>query len=209
MTTTLIIIRHGETFWNRERRIQGHLDSALTPEGIAQAQACATRLATEKIDAVVVSDLNRAQHTAKILIAGRALSMTADATLRERCFGAGEGMTYADMDTKYPQMFAQTGLVDAEFTLPDGETRADFHARVKTSIEKLAVAHAGKCLLIVTHGGVLGVIYRWLNEMPIASAQRVAIPNVAYNRISIQPDGWKIDVWADTSHLVDHTVEDG
>ncbi len=209
MTTTLIIIRHGETFWNRERRIQGHLDSALTPEGIAQAQACATRLATEKIDAVVVSDLNRAQHTAKILTAGRALSMNSDVSLRERSFGSGEGMTYADMDTKYPQMFAQTGLVDAEFTLPDGETRADFHARVKTSIEKLAAAHAGKCLLVVTHGGVLGVIYRWLNEMAIASAQRVAIPNVAYNRILVAPDGWKIEVWADTRHLVDHTVEDG
>ena len=209
MTTTLIIIRHGETFWNRERRIQGHLDSALTPKGFAQAHACATRLAAEKIDAVVVSDLYRAQHTAKILTAGRALAMTSDATLRERCFGAGEGMTYAEMDSKYPQMFAQTGLVDAEFTLPDGETRADFHARVKTSIEKLAVAHAGKCLLIVTHGGVLGVIYRWLNEMPVASAQRVAIPNVAYNRISIEPHGWKIETWADTRHLVDHTAEDG
>ena len=209
MTTTLIIIRHGETFWNRERRIQGHLDSALTPEGIAQAQACATRLATEKIDAVVVRDLNRAQHTAKILTAGRALSMNSDVSLRERSFGSGEGMTYAEMDTKYPQMFAQTGLVDAEFTLPDGETRADFHARVKTSIEKLAAAHAGKCLLVVTHGGVLGVIYRWLNEMAIASAQRVAIPNVAYNRILVAPDGWKIEVWADTRHLVDHTVEDG
>ena len=209
MTTTLIIIRHGETVWNRERRIQGHLDSALTPEGIAQANACAARLAPEKIDAVIYSDLIRAQHTANILTAGRALSMTADATLRERCFGTGEGMTYAEMDTKYPQMFAQTGLVDAEFTLPDGETRANFHHRVKTSIERLAAAHAGKCLLVVTHGGVLGVIYRWLNEMPIASAQRVAIPNVAYNRISIQPDGWKIEVWADTHHLADHTVEDG
>ena len=80
---------------------------------------------------------------------------------------------------------------------------------MKTSIEKLVAAHTGKCLLIVTHGGVLGVIYRWLNKMPIASAQRVAIPNVAYNRISAAPDGWKIEVWADTRHLLDHTVEDG
>ena len=209
VTTTLIIIRHGETEWNRERRIQGHLDSALTPKGFAQAHACAARLAPEKIDAVVTSDLYRAQHTAKILTTGRALSMTSEATLRERSFGAGEGMTYAEMDSKYPQIFAQTSLVDAEFTLPEGETRADFHARVKTSIEKLVAAHTGKCLLIVTHGGVLGVIYRWLNKMPIASAQRVAIPNVAYNRISAAPDGWKIEVWADTRHLLDHTVEDG
>ena len=206
-TTTLIVIRHGETFWNREHRIQGHLDSALTPDGIAQAEACARRLADEQIDVVVASDLGRVRHTAEILLAGRALPVAFDASLRERCFGTGEGMTYAEMDGKYPQLFSQVGLVDSEFTLPEGETRAAFHARVNAAINRLATAHAGKRLLIVTHGGVLGVIYRWLNDMPIASAQRVAIPNVGYNRISVHPSGWKIDVWADTSHLAVETFE--
>ena len=208
-TTTIIIIRHGETFWNRERRIQGHLDSALTPDGIAQAQACAKRLTGEPIDTVVASDLGRVRHTAQMLIAGRALRVRFDDSLRERCFGIGEGLTYAEMDSKYPQMFAQSGLVNAEFTLPEGESRAAFHARVITSIERLAAAHAGKCLLVVTHGGVLGAIFRWLNNMPIASAQRIAIPNVAYNRISVQPSGWKIEVWADTTHLTGNTFEAG
>ena len=208
MTTTLILIRHGETFWNREHRIQGHLDSALTPEGIAQAQACAKRLEGEQIDAVVASDLGRVQHTAKILINGRALPVNLDAYLRERSFGAGEGMTYADMDAKYPQMFSTTGLVDAEFTLPDGESRATFHQRVKACIEAIAVAHAGKRVLVVTHGGVLGVIYRWLNDLPIG-AQRIAIPNAGYNRLSTGPDGWTIDVWGDTGHLDIDTSEAG
>ena len=207
-TTILIIVRHGETFWNREHRIQGHLDSVLTPKGIAQAGACAKRLAAEPIDAVVASDLGRVRHTAEILINGRTLPMAFDASLRERCFGIGEGLTYAEMDGKYPQMFAQAGLVDSEFTLPDGESRAVFHARVQASINRLAIAYAGKCVLVVSHGGVLGVIYRWLNNMPIASSQRVAIPNVAYNRISIQPCGWKIEVWADTSHLGEDTFEE-
>ena len=207
MKTELILIRHGETFWNREHRIQGHLDSALTPEGIAQAEACARRLADEQIDVVVASDLGRVRHTAEILLAGRALPVTFDASLRERCFGTGEGMTYAEMDGKYPQLFSQVGLVDSEFTLPEGETRAAFHARVNAAINRLATAHAGKRLLIVTHGGVLGVIYRWLNDIPIASAQRVAIPNVGYNRISLHPSGWKIDAWADTSHLAVETFE--
>ena len=206
-TTTLIVIRHGETFWNREHRIQGHLDSALTPEGIAQAEVCARRLADEQIDVVVASDLGRVRHTAEILLAGRALLVAFDASLRERCFGTGEGMTYAEMDGKYPQLFSQVGLVDSEFTLPEGETRAAFHARVNAAINRLATAHAGKRLLIVTHGGVLGVIYRWINDMPIASAQRVAIPNVGYNRISLHPSGWKIDVWADTGHLAVETFE--
>jgi probable phosphoglycerate mutase len=105
------------------------------------------------------------------------------------------------MDSKYPQMFVQAGLVDAEFTLPGGETRSSFHARVNAAINRLAVEHAGKCLLVVTHGGVLGAIYRRLNNLHIASSQRVAIPNVGYNRISVAQESWKIEVWADTSHL--------
>ncbi len=208
MTTTFIIIRHGETFWNREHRIQGHRDSALTPEGIAQAEACARRLQSEAIDVVIASDLNRVQHTANILTGDRNLPTTFDASLRERCFGIGEGMTYAEMETKYPQMFSTTGLVDAELTLPEGESRAVFHHRVKSSIEGLTVAHAGKRILVVTHGGVLGVIYRWLNDLPVG-AQRIAIPNVGYNRLSVGPDGWKIDVWGDTSHLSAGTFEAG
>lgn len=207
-TTTLIVIRHGETFWNREHRIQGHLDSDLTPEGIAQAQACAMRLVDEHIDAVVASDLNRVQHTAGILIRGRSLPIQSDVSLRERCFGIGEGLTYAEMDTKYPQMFSATGLVDAEFTLPEGESRAVFHERVKTAIERLAAVHAGKRILVVTHGGVLGVIYRWLNKLPVG-ARKIAIPNVGYNRISVLQGNWKIEAWGDTSHLDVDTFEAG
>ena len=207
-TTTIIIIRHGETFWNREQRIQGHRDSALTPDGIAQAQACAIRLSAETIDAVVASDLKRVRHTTEILLGKRALPVAFDASLRERSFGIGEGLTYAEMDGKYPQMFSKSGLVDAEFTLPEGESRAIFHQRVQASLERLASVHAGKCLLVVTHGGVLGVVYRCINRLPVG-AQATAIPNVGYNRISVGPNGWNIDVWGDTSHLDGGTFEDG
>ena len=207
-TTTLIVIRHGETFWNREQRIQGHLNSELTPEGIAQAEACAARLMDEHIDVVVASDLDRVQHTAEILVGGRALPMARDVSLRERCFGIGEGMTYAEMDARYPQMFTTNGLVDAEFTLPKGESRALFHQRIKKSIEGISTVYAGKRVLVVTHGGVLGVIYRWLNNLQVGS-QKIAIPNVGYNRISTSADGWKIEIWGDTSHLEVDTFEAG
>ena len=206
--TTLIVIRHGETFWNREQRIQGHLNSDLTPEGIAQAEACAMRLVEEHIDVVVASDLGRVRHTAEILVKGRALAVALDSSLRERCFGIGEGLTYAEMDTRYPQMFSTTGLVDAEFTLPEGESRAVFHQRIRASIERICNVYVGKRVLVVTHGGVLGVIYRWLNDLPVGS-QKIAIPNVGYNRISASRDGWKIEIWGDTSHLDVDTVEAG
>ena len=208
MTTTFIIIRHGETYWNREHRIQGHLDSDLTPEGIAQAAACALRLKGETIEAVVASDLGRVRHTTDILTKGLALPIHFQPSLRERSFGIGEGMTYAEMEAAYPQMFSTTGLVDAEFTLPEGESRNVFHQRVRSAIEQLAIAHAGNRVLIVTHGGVLGVIYRWLNNLPVG-ALKIAIPNVGYNRISTAQGNWKIDVWGDTGHLDTGTFEDG
>ena len=206
--TTLIIIRHGETYWNREHRIQGHLDSCLTPEGITQAEACAIRLKYETIEAVVASDLGRVRHTTDILTKGLPLPIHFLPSLRERCFGVGEGMTYAEMEAAYPRMFSATGLVDAEFTLPDGESRNVFHQRVRAAIEDLAITHAGKRVLVVTHGGVLGVVYRWLNALPVG-ALKIAIPNVGYNRISTAQGGWKIEVWGDTNHLAVGTFEDG
>lgn len=199
MTTKIILIRHGETEWNRERRIQGHLDSALTPLGVAQARAGAARLAGESIDVVFASDLARVQHTARLLVAGRDLPLLQDANLRERAFGIGEGLTYEEMYQQYPAEDRHIGLVNSEFTLPGGEPRDHFHERIKGAIARLALAHEGQNLLVVTHGGVLGVVYRWLRSRP--STERVAIPNVGYNRISESAGVWDVEVWADTSHL--------
>src|SRR5258706_16413755 len=91
MRTTLVLIRHGETEWNRQARIQGHTDSALTPEGVAQAEAGAPRLGREKIDHLVASDLGRPRHTAGILHAPIGLPVHPDAGLPERCFRIREG----------------------------------------------------------------------------------------------------------------------
>lgn len=89
-----------------------------------------------------------------------------------------------------------------------GESRRQFHQRITTALKQIVEEHAGKRILVVTHGGVLGVIYRWLNELPIASAQKVEIPNVAYNRVTINDGTWMLDVWADTAHLTFNTFEE-
>ena len=201
MTTKIILIRHGETEWNRERRIQGHLDSALTPLGVAQARAGASRLAQEAIGVVIASDLARVQHTARLLVLGRNLPLTIDENLRERSFGIGEGLRYDEVYEKYPTEDRRIGLVNSEFTLPGGEPREHFHARIKSAIARVAVSYAGQNLLVVTHGGVLGVVYRWLRGL--AHSERVAIPNVGYNRISQLAGVWNVEVWADTTHLGD------
>lgn len=207
MTTTLIIIRHGETTWNREGRIQGHLDSPLTAEGIAHAITCAERLHAEAIDHIIASDLQRAKHTASILNQAMALPIQYDQALRERCFGGAEGKTYAELELLHPELFSRTKPADPDFSLDGAESRQQFHERVTVALEKLADQNVGKRILVVTHGGVLGVIYRWLNGLPINSIIQVEIPNVAYNRVTITGGNWKLEAWADSAHLPAATFE--
>lgn len=200
-TTTLILVRHGETEWNRAGRIQGHTDSALTAEGIAQAEACALRLRDERIEQIIASDLARAQHTAILLNKSLQQPLRLDASLRERSFGIAEGSTYAELDLLYPELFSRVREVDPHYSVEGAESRAQFHQRVRDSIQMIAAQHAGQRVLVVTHGGVLGAIYRWLHHLPIASPHKIEIPNVGYNRIALTDDEWRVEVWGDVSHL--------
>lgn len=204
--TTLILIRHGETEWNREGRIQGHTDSALTAAGIAQAEACAARLGDDHInhaiDQIIASDLGRTRHTAALLNSRLQQPIHVDARLRERSFGIAEGSTYSELDSQYPEMFSRLREVDPHYAIEGAESRAQFHQRVRESIHAIAAQHVGQRVLLVTHGGVLGAIYRWLNNLSIASPHKIDIPNVGYNRISTVGDEWRVEVWGDVSHLV-------
>lgn len=210
----MILIRHGETEWNRAGRIQGHTDSALTAEGIAQAEACAARLGDDHagynnkhnigyiIDYIIASDLGRTRHTAALLNTRLQQPIHLDARLRERSFGIAEGSTYSELDTQYPEMFSRAREVDPHYTIEGAESRAQFHQRVRETILAVAAQHAGQCVLVVTHGGVLGAIYRWLHHLPIASPHKIDIPNVGYNRIAVRNDEWRVEVWGDVSHLI-------
>lgn len=203
--TSLILVRHGETTWNREGRIQGHSDSALTPEGVAQAHAMGERLLkdikTDLIDQVVASDLPRAAHTARLITARTGHTIRFIDALRERAFGVAEGKTYGEIDRDHPEMFSRIRDTDPDFAVTGGESRNQFHRRVVGALQAIAQAHAGSRILIVTHGGVLAAVYRWLNRLPVSSPHGIEIPNVAYNRVSAGSSPWQIEVWGDTSHL--------
>lgn len=208
MKTSFILVRHGETEWNRAGRIQGHADSPLTREGVLQAEAMGRRLARESIDAVIASDLGRAHHTAAILCQHVPLAITAEPRLRERSFGVGEGLTYAEIDERFPEMFSRVRQTDPDFAAPGGESRRQFHERVVSGLIDLSSQHAGRRILVVTHGGVLAALYRWLKKLPISSPHTIEIPNVGYNALSHAEDQWQIDVWADVSHLATPTHND-
>jgi len=196
-------VRHGETEWNVEARIQGQRDSELTANGIAQAEAIARRLAGEEFDVLVSSDLGRALATARRIAERCGRSIVIDARLRERHFGVGEGLSYDQVGRDFPDAFSRARETDPDFAIPGGESRRAFHARVTGAFEALAREHAGRRVAVVTHGGVLATLYRFVHGIPVAMPHKVAITNATYNALSVLGSKWTVESWDDSDHLAD------
>jgi 2,3-bisphosphoglycerate-dependent phosphoglycerate mutase len=198
----LILIRHGETEWNREGRIQGyHRDSPLTASGRAQAQRLAQRLAGEGLGALHSSDSARARQTAAPIAAAMKVDVAYDAALRERSYGEFEGWTYEELEREQPEAYRKFHSRDPAYAPPGGESGAQFRDRILAALERVA-ASAGKGLAaVVTHGGVLGVIYRHVNGAAPDSRRDYSLHNASINRILYEGGRWSIEAWGDVSHL--------
>ncbi|NMM80009.1 phosphoglycerate kinase [Acidovorax sp. SRB_14] len=205
--TELILIRHGETDWNRELRFQGQVDVPLNATGHAQAQRLAQRLAREGVraDHLVSSDLLRTQQTAQpvlgALLPQLRLEALVDRALREQSFGVVDGMRVADIQAQHAGAWAQWLRFQADSGMPGGETTRQFHARVMDALRRLAQAHAGQTLVVVTHGGVLDMVWRTAHGLGLAGPRQSDIPNAAFNRVRMHGDAIDILRWADTRHL--------
>lgn len=199
--TRFIVVRHGETQWNVEERIQGHGDSPLTPKGLAQAEAIAERLEGEPFDVLVASDLGRAMQTALAIARRCGRPVIPDARLRERSFGAGEGMTYAEIDRAWPDVFSRVRETDPDFVIPGGESRRRFHARVRDAFTALAREHEGRRVTVVAHGGVLAVLYRVIHDIPVGRPHAVPISNASYNAVALEAEAWALEAWDDVAHM--------
>ena len=136
--TELILIRHGETDWNRQMRFQGHIDVPLNAAGQAQAARLAERLAREPLQVLVSSDLLRARQTAAPLAARLGLALVADAGLREQGFGELEGLRTADVQRERPEVWAAWSRHDQHYAVPGGESTHGFHERVLAAVQRLA-----------------------------------------------------------------------
>jgi 2,3-bisphosphoglycerate-dependent phosphoglycerate mutase len=201
--TELILIRHGETDWNRELRFQGQVDVPLNAVGHEQARRLAQRLAGEKVHQLYQSDLTRTVQTAQPVASELALPGISDATLREQAFGRVDGMRVDDIKLQYPEAWEGWLRFDADYAMPEGETTRQFHARVMDAVRRLAVAHPGQTLLVVTHGGVLDMIYRTARALGLNGPRQSDIPNAGVNRVRLQGDRIDILDWADVRHLAD------
>jgi probable phosphoglycerate mutase len=199
--TRFIVVRHGQTRWNVEKRVQGQEDSPLTDEGLRQAEAIADRLAKERFDVLVSSDLGRALQTAAPIAQRCGLPVVKDARLRERHFGEGEGMPYDEIDRRWPDAFSRIRESDPDAVIPGGETRRQFHDRVHRAFEALVREREGKRVAVVTHGGVLAALYRMVHAIPVGRPHKIAISNASYNAIAFNADAWSVETWDDVSHL--------
>lgn len=210
--TNILLIRHGETAWNAERRLQGHLDIALNAEGERQAMLMAGALAGEPIDLIVASDLLRARQTAEALGRVSGLPVQRDSALRERCYGGFEGLLYSEIAQRFPAEFAGWQARNVDATLPPGANRGEtfrqFHARVTGAILRWATAHPGKTLALVAHGGVLECAYRAALGLSLETPRDFTVHNASINRFTVTDGALKLHSWGETAHLRPTVLDD-
>ncbi|WP_199052363.1 histidine phosphatase family protein [Aquitalea sp. ASV15] len=208
-TTRFCLIRHGETDWNRERRLQGHLDIPLNPQGMAQAERLATALQRQQLQfaALHVSELTRARQTAAAISRQLALPLHTHAALKERHYGAFQGRTFDEAREHIPHVYRLHQERDLHFDLQGGESLLAFQQRIMHCMQQLATHHAGQQILVVSHGGVLEMVYRTASGKGLSGARDFPIPNAALNWVNYQDGSWHIEKWADQAHLDDSLDE--
>lgn len=210
--TRIVLIRHGETAWNFERRLQGHLDIDLNEEGQRQARALAASLAGEHFDLLVSSDLSRASQTAKALGEVSGLPLYIDGRLRERCYGGFEGLLYADIAERFPQEFAAWQARDVDAQLPPGQNRGEsfreFYERVTSAILGWAADNPGQSLAIVAHGGVLECIYRAALGLSLDTPRDFKVLNASINRFIVRDGQFELVSWGEVAHLQPAVLDD-
>ena len=201
--TRFCLIRHGETDWNAQLRIQGHRDMPLNANGLAQAEAVGQALSGQHFDTIVSSDLLRARQTAQPLLAARGLLLQLEPGLRERNFGCCEGMTISEIEAESPQIAAAMAARHPDYVLPEGESLQQLFDRVIRSVAALAQRCAGQCVAVVAHGGVLEMIYRRVHGIALQPPRSFALPNASINWLAISGEQWVFESWAETAHLGD------
>lgn len=201
-TTRICFVRHGETDWNIEQRMQGHRDLPLNATGLAQAAAVGRYFVGRQANALYSSDLLRARQTAQPIAQALNLPLTPQEALRERHFGRCEGLTVDEVAARYADDARAIATRDPDYCAPQGgESRRQHAARVLGCVARLLDNHRGQTIVVVTHGGVLDVIYRRAQGLPADSPRDYAIPNAGINWLAIAGEQWLIECWGETAHL--------
>lgn len=201
MAIRLILVRHGITYWNYESRYQGHTDIELHPEGIKQACALQKKFAVEKLDAIYSSDLKRAVQTASIIAEPHDLKIKTVPALREINFGEWEGLTYYDIEKKYPKLLKVWLETPHLLEIPQGESFEILRDRAVAGVKKILASQQKGTIAIVTHGGTIAALVCGLLNEPLANMWHYKQKNTAVTILAIREGQVTIESLNDVSHL--------
>jgi probable phosphoglycerate mutase len=196
-----ILVRHGETAWNSEGRIQGQLDSPLNARGLAQAKALADRLCMESFEVLITSDLWRARSTAELIALRTRHSVVPDPRLRERHYGIFQGLTHGEAKSIHPDAYARYEQESVSDAIPGGESAEACFGRNLECLKEIAASRHRGPTVVVTHGGVLEGLYRHVMRLPYDRSRVFTLPNASLNWFTYHHDEWRLDSWGDTKHL--------
>ncbi len=207
--TRILAIRHGETLWNVDSRIQGHLDIGLNDKGRWQAERLGQALAGEPMAAIYASDLSRAHDTALAVSRHTGVPVQPEPGLRERSFGEFEGRTFAEIETELPEQAKRWRQRDPTFTPGGGESLLMLETRILSVVARLAAQHPGEQIVLFAHGGVMDILYRAATRLDLQAARTWTLGNTAINRLLWSPEGFSLVGWADVQHLMsDGTLDE-
>lgn len=204
--TQLILIRHGETLWNRERRMQGQQDSPLSDTGMHQARRLGQRLADLSFSELYSSDLGRAYETARSVAEVTGHEIAVDTRLRERHFGVFEGLTNDEIAFRFPAEFDHFKSRNPAYAVPGGESAQQFRDRCLIVLQEIAERHAGETVVVVTHGLVLDIAYRTAHVIALGEPRPVPLLNASLNVFHYDDRRWRCEIWGDVTHLQDDAV---
>ena len=203
--TDILIIRHGQTAWNTQKRLQGHSDIPLNENGRLQAVTLAKILRDEPLHAIFSSDLQRAYQTAYEIAKIHNLPVHQDRSFRERCYGICEGMKDGEIREAYPESYKAWYAADPDHFFPDGERKTEsprqFHHRAVNAIREAATRYPGKKIAIVTHFGVIETAYRTAQNIPLGTHCRMPVLNTSINRFRWTGGTLELLQWGEASHL--------
>jgi broad specificity phosphatase PhoE len=201
--TTVILVRHGETEWNLNGRIQGHSDSALTTLGSEQGRRAAERLAGKRIAAVYASPAPRARDTGELIAAPHGLTVQLVGDLRERCYGRYEGLTVAEIAEQDRAALEQwlPHPNREQLAPPEGESQPYMSQRVMAALRQIVAQHPGETVVIATHGGPIKSAVFAILVIPITSWHRTWVSNGSLTTLRGTPDELRVACFNDTCHL--------
>jgi 2,3-bisphosphoglycerate-dependent phosphoglycerate mutase len=206
--TRVLAIRHGETAWNVDGRIQGQLDVPLNDTGRWQVHRLALAVADEGIGAIYSSDLLRAFETAQAVARGCGRPITTDVGLRERGFGIFEGLSFDEINRRWPDQAARWRKRDPDFGPEGGESLRQFSERAVSTVARIAALHPGETIAVVSHGGVMDCLYRAATHLALDAPRSWQLGNASINRLLYTPQGFTLIGWSDDHHLDEGSLDE-